>query len=324
MGLVVIALLAAIEYQREERDLEQLTAGETFANVNGARIRYRLLPSPAAKTPLVVFLTGMTAGIEQWEETQPLVATFAPTLVYDRAGTGFSRGSTAHDVTEQSTELVQLLSALHYDGPLVLVAFSLSATLAKVVVDRHPKLVKGIVLLEPNLPELHKYDPHNVPLYRDMARSLLSTNLQTFVGLRRWIVNRAAAGKKLTMAERRVNAALVSFQHWKAVTEEWLVTYKNERASLAAKIPKGMPLYVLGGHSYDVRLGGEKARQNLFEALLSRSQKSDYIHLDEPQHNMLLGSKSVRRDLLKAIQRAIAEAGFSPAPSAPVQAPAQQ
>src|SRR5262249_1888754 len=91
--IVLSALLA--NFALEARDVARYMPGQTFARVGDARIRYQLLGAehPGAT---VVILSGLNGSIEQLENIQRALSCVVPALVYDRAGYGFSEGSTAH------------------------------------------------------------------------------------------------------------------------------------------------------------------------------------------------------------------------------------
>jgi hypothetical protein len=134
VALVASALVASAlltELALEARDVARYMPGQTFATVGNARIRYRMLGAdrPGAT---VVLLSGLNGSIEQADDLQRALSNAVPSLAYDRAGYGFSECSTAHSAKDQAKELAALLHALKLEGPVVLVAYSFSAPLARI------------------------------------------------------------------------------------------------------------------------------------------------------------------------------------------------
>jgi pimeloyl-ACP methyl ester carboxylesterase len=107
--------------------------GQTFATVGDAHIRHQ--PVGAKRPDAAVVFLRLERHIEQWA-----VSSVAPSLAYDRAGYGFSEGSTAHSAEEQAKELAALLHALKLEGPVVLVAYSFSGPLARIFAGRCPQV----------------------------------------------------------------------------------------------------------------------------------------------------------------------------------------
>jgi pimeloyl-ACP methyl ester carboxylesterase len=149
--LVASALLT--ELALEARDVARYMPRQTFATVGNARIRYRMLGAdrPGAT---VVLLSGLNGSIEQADDLQRALSSAVPSLAYDRAGYGFSECSTAHSAKDQAKELAALLHALKLEGPVVLVAYSFSAPLARIFPGRFPEKTAGVHLIEPAMPEL--------------------------------------------------------------------------------------------------------------------------------------------------------------------------
>jgi hypothetical protein len=119
VAVAPVASALLTEFVLEARDVARYMPGQTFATVGGARIRYRLL---GAERPgvTVVFLSGLNGSIEQADHFQRAVSSAVPSLAHDRAGYGFSEGSTAHSAEQQAKELAALLHALKLEGSVVL------------------------------------------------------------------------------------------------------------------------------------------------------------------------------------------------------------
>jgi pimeloyl-ACP methyl ester carboxylesterase len=149
--IVAVALVVSVlltELALEARDVARYMPGQTFATVGDARIRYRLLGAEHTGAT-VVFLSGLSGSIEQVDDIQRAVSSAVPSLAYDRAGYGFSQGSTAHSAEEQAKELAALLHALKLEEPVVLVAYSSSAPIARIFAGCFPEKTAGMYLIDP-------------------------------------------------------------------------------------------------------------------------------------------------------------------------------
>jgi pimeloyl-ACP methyl ester carboxylesterase len=93
------------------------------------------------------------APFEQWDDVQQALAETSPTLAYDRAGLGLSRGSVARDAASQAQELVDVLAAARVKVPIVAVVYSSSSLTVRALVKRHPEVVAGLVFIDPKTPE---------------------------------------------------------------------------------------------------------------------------------------------------------------------------
>lgn len=114
------------------------------------RGRYLHVVQQGTGRPGVVFEAGLAASSISWARVQPLVASFAGTWAYDRAGLGWS------SPLRSDLNLEQLLDDLHgiveWAGrgePVVLTAHSFGTLLLLAYVRRFPEDVAGLVMIEP-------------------------------------------------------------------------------------------------------------------------------------------------------------------------------
>lgn len=245
LGLfVVLAAATLVERHRESEETELLVHTESFADLDGDHVRYRLT-GMSQPGPLVVFLNGMAASLEQWADIQPNVAAFAPTLLYDRGGYGYSYGASPHSAGDQADELAALLAKLQIDRPLVLVGYSVSASVARVFISRHKSMVAGVTFLEPYLPELQgrflKRD-RRLSYTRWLGRETVST-LLGYERVRVYFM--ARRGEKIEPQ------AQLRFSHWWAVDRELYATPETQAATLAADHLDTIPLILLAPKEWD-------------------------------------------------------------------------
>ncbi|MCO6003606.1 alpha/beta hydrolase [Actinoallomurus purpureus] len=120
-----------------------------------------LLHTAGAGTPTAVFLAGAGAvGLDYWP-CQQQIAEFTTSVVYDRAGTGWSdrSASPARTAAAVADELAALLTAAAVPGPYILVGHSLGADYARVFTSRFPAQVTGLVLVEPHHEDYNTFLP---------------------------------------------------------------------------------------------------------------------------------------------------------------------
>jgi pimeloyl-ACP methyl ester carboxylesterase len=101
--------------------------------------------------PVVVFEAGAGAWSAHWGALPGLVAAHTTTIVYDRAGLGHSEsGPRPRDCEAHAIDLDRLLRALAPgdDSPVVLVAHSYGALVARMVATRSPRRASGLVFLD--------------------------------------------------------------------------------------------------------------------------------------------------------------------------------
>jgi len=128
-----------------------------FAEIDGRRIEYRMLPGDAAAGPPLVFLHEGLGSVALWRDFPDKVARRlgAPALVYSRFGYGRSDGRIAritprfmHD--EALDVLPVLLDRLGIARPL-LIGHSDGASIALIHAAASGRPVRGLVLMAPHV-----------------------------------------------------------------------------------------------------------------------------------------------------------------------------
>ena len=116
---------------------------------------------PQAPTdPLVVCLPGAGDSAVSYRPLERLVSPFARVLLYERSGIGRSEdrpGKTHHVAVEDAEELHRLLVAMSIPGPLLLVAHSYGAIIAREYCHLYPADVAGMVLADAATEKQHLY-----------------------------------------------------------------------------------------------------------------------------------------------------------------------
>jgi pimeloyl-ACP methyl ester carboxylesterase len=107
-----------------------------------------------AGTPTVVLSAGRGDWSVTWSRVQPVVAKITRVCAWDRPGFGFSSPSPAMqnvDATTSDLEAALLRAAIL--GPYVLVGHSLGGLESLIFADRHRSDVRGMVLVDPGVPD---------------------------------------------------------------------------------------------------------------------------------------------------------------------------
>jgi pimeloyl-ACP methyl ester carboxylesterase len=283
-------LLLVIERLLEAHDVTRYTPGQDFAQVAGARIRYRQLGTTRLGTT-VVFLSGFSASIEQADHLQLAVAEYGPTLAYDRAGYGFSEGSTASTALEQAHELFRLLKELRINEPVVLVAYSISGTVARVFAGRYPQLTAGLYLIEPNFPEVNSRFPTWPSPRRYFVRTVLIGLLWSAIGktrLKHYLEDRKGP---TSIVERRAQAILARSAHNWAVTREWYFLPESFRQAMDATVPASLPMEIAYTKPPVENETAQEVRR-VYATFASRSTRGELHELKGITHEHIMYSRA--------------------------------
>jgi pimeloyl-ACP methyl ester carboxylesterase len=139
-----------------------------FYDVGGRRL---LLHRSGEGSPAVVFLPGAgTFGID-YLGLQQRAAQLTTSILYDRAGTGWSDrakllGRTGAEVSEELRDLLEIAGV---PPPYVLVGHSLGGLYARQYAQRFPHDVAGLVLLDPAHEDYNAYMPERLNAMRGIS-----------------------------------------------------------------------------------------------------------------------------------------------------------
>ena len=126
---------------------------DTLIDVGTYKLHFKIIKGKG--TP-VLFESGGGLDASQWNNIViPLYKTTGATLItYDRQGFGMSGiDTTNYTIQNEIGNLEKGLAKLGYENkPMILVCHSLGAFYSRVYASMHPKLVKGIVMLDPRIP----------------------------------------------------------------------------------------------------------------------------------------------------------------------------
>jgi pimeloyl-ACP methyl ester carboxylesterase len=127
-----------------------------------------LLHRSGSGSPAVVFLPGGgTVGLDYWN-VQERTAKLTTSVVYDRAGTGWSdRVELPRTGVQVIDELRELLRVTGVPAPYLLAGHSLGGLYARQYATRFPEEVAGLLLMEPDHEEYDAYMPRQLVEMRD-------------------------------------------------------------------------------------------------------------------------------------------------------------
>jgi len=288
-SIAVVALIAVTmlsELALEVRDVDRYMPGQTFVQVGDARIRYRLMGTEH-RGAMVVFLTGLSATIEQADYLQPAVSSAVPTLVYDRAGYGFSRGSVAHNGVEQADELAGVLHALKIEQPVVLVAYSNAGEIARVFVARYPQRTARLYLIEPWMPELALLMPQHGVLHY-YGRTAIQNFLKSLIGIIRLNQHLQSPPEPKSLARQRVDAAEARISHNWAVLAEWARRPQTGRQAIASPVPHSVPVEVAYTKSRFSDTESNIAVEKMYADLVAPSSHGTLVQFEHVDHERLM------------------------------------
>ncbi|MEO8902992.1 MAG: alpha/beta hydrolase [Polyangiaceae bacterium] len=317
LALFALVAAATLSYRRQSRERAEMMVEATFFDHHGKKIRY-VLTGTDKPGPTIVILSGMVASLEQWDDVQPVLSQVAPVLTYDRGGYGLSDEPVAYDADSQAEELADLATMKAVKLPLVVVAFSSSALIARAFTRLHPELLGGLVFLDPNNPEqiigsTLRETYKRRTLYE---RRALSTLIQRFLGLRSAAAEVTAAHP--TPAQYRASQILSFTSHWEATLGEGRAIAQSAQESLLDWKKVKAPITLLSVSNGSAS-GETKRRDELYRQFVAVSG-ARFVNPSGFSHDQIPSDPQLRPYIVEAITsvvnetRAKARPNASPAP----------
>jgi pimeloyl-ACP methyl ester carboxylesterase len=148
--------------ERERTTAEATPPVGQYFEVGGRRL---LLHQSGSGSPAVVFLAGGGAVGLDYLNVQKRAAEFTTSVLYDRAGTGWSDSvGLPRNSTEVTDELRDLLRSAQLPTAYLMVGHSLGGLYARNFAQRVPDEVAGLVLLDPAHEDYDAYMPFAIAL----------------------------------------------------------------------------------------------------------------------------------------------------------------
>lgn len=140
------------ETARERIDRDSLPMAGQLVDVGGYRLH---LSCTGSGRPTVVLIPGAGEISSTWGWIAPFVARDSRVCVYDRAGRGWSEGTTSQqDGVAIAADLHNLLGRAHEAGPFVLAGHSFGGLYLLNFAANYPDDVAGAVLLDSTHPDM--------------------------------------------------------------------------------------------------------------------------------------------------------------------------
>ena len=142
-------------------DLERYATPQVLADVGGGR-KIHLFCMGSGR-PTVILTAGLGSWSETWRKVQPAIARTTRVCAWDRPGFGYSSPSPEpQDVRHTTADLENALRAAHVGPPYVVVGHSLGGYESLMFSDRHRGQVRGMVLIDPSIPDQARILAQNV------------------------------------------------------------------------------------------------------------------------------------------------------------------
>ncbi|AZB20189.1 alpha/beta fold hydrolase [Chryseobacterium indologenes] len=157
LAILIFGLIIGFVFERISRSkADTIQPNGQLVEVEGHQMHYL---KKGTAGPTFVFETAFDpAGHLQWYHIQQELPDTFTTFSYDRSGILWSeRGQAPKTGEETAEELHTLLEKARAPKPYVLVGHSFGGTLVRFFVNKYPKDVAGIILVESQCPDDKKY-----------------------------------------------------------------------------------------------------------------------------------------------------------------------
>jgi pimeloyl-ACP methyl ester carboxylesterase len=271
-------------------------------------------------TPPVVFLPGAGLVGLDFLNIHEQVSQFTTSVLYDRAGTGWSdQVKLPRSATEVTDELRSLLREATISAPYLLVGHSLGGAYARRYAQRFPAEVAGLLLLEP----FHEdYDAY-------MPKQTAFEQLRVLLALLRWLLHfrtfhRSMYGKMLATWPDEVREPLIDW-HMRSLMksfQELPASQRTAKGFLSTELRNGgnmpnVPLIVMCALGVDAPTAAlmpesylprmNDGKRALFTAMASSVAHGEYREVENAGHATMHTDRPdaivhAIRDLVEIIQ----------------------
>ncbi|MFD9740795.1 alpha/beta fold hydrolase [Umezawaea sp. NPDC059074] len=242
--------------------------------------------------PAVVFLPGAGLVGLDFLNVQALVSEFTTSVLYDRAGTGWSASADLPRTAEEvAVELREVLSAAAAEGPYVLVGHSIGGFYARRYAQLFPDEVAGMVLLDPGHEDIFDYLPARAAEMNEQMKQ--STNDMPDLTDEQVEASRAALRNLYAGWPEDVLGALVEYhlRAWRTGIREAsnLETDVHEELRRGGKVPE-VPTVVLSAGGQNLFWAKFVAEDVLVEALAGLARMHADMAGPRGEHRVLDGA----------------------------------
>jgi pimeloyl-ACP methyl ester carboxylesterase len=245
LGLFAVALVASwlLEQIAEARDRRRFPPSGRLVQVGPIHL-HAWVAGTNRVGPTVVFEAGLSATLDCWHHVAPAVAEFAPVVVYERDGVGWSEASPQpHDAIHISEQLQQLLQELGAKPPFVLVGHSMGGLYVLGHAMQFPDSVAGAVLVDASHPEQNKQSD---PGESRMVKAVRFAAATAPFGVARFFLNagRIPLPEDVFIRDRYI-AASSTRRHLRTIVREIEIWNTLARQVTSTNGLAGKPLIVL-------------------------------------------------------------------------------
>ncbi len=274
--------------------------------------RHLLLHRSGSGEPAVVFLPGAGMVGLDFLNIHDQVAQFTTSVLYDRAGTGWSdQVALPRTATEVTDELRSLLHEAGVPAPYLLVGHSLGGAYARRYAQRFPDEVAGLLLLEPTHEDFEDYLPKQTTL--EQLRGVLAI-LRLLLHYKTFY--RGMFGRMFASWPQEVREPLIDW-HLRSLTktlQEFPASDRTGKGRLSTELRNGgntpdVPLIVLCALGIDPFMAAimpesylrkmNDGQRVLYRALAASVPRGEYREVENAGHD------TIHTDRPDAVMRAI-------------------
>ncbi len=230
---------------------------QKFVEIRGKKQYYL---SKGNGEPAIVFITGLGPTMDDFEAIQNKLSKTNRVICYDRAGIGNSESyNNERTLANISSELKELLDAIGLNKPFLVVGHSRGGLIARYFADKYADKVKGLVLIEPAIPE-HKW------LKRQLRSEI----------------------EKIEFDKYYESFCTDSINYTKTIRNEFISTFKNDSADVSEKgFPLSIPITLIASNKItDIKYNAEevKIKVELVKSYLKINPNIKLIFTDNAGH----------------------------------------
>ncbi|MGM0885179.1 MAG: alpha/beta hydrolase [Bacillota bacterium] len=260
--------------------------------------------------PIVVFEHGVATPGLIWGLVYPEISKMTRTIIYDRAGYGWSDpGPTPRTSQKCAEELYRLLQALKIQEPVILVGHSFGSINIRLFAHLYPTHIVGLVLVDPvheaefsnRFPPQHQEQRYLEAKIMLMVKYLIKLKLMYLLVKLRLVPEFFSIAKKFPSGIKNILCDITfKFTAFDSAYSELLSFTRGDNVQ-HIELPDGLPVIVIKAANFNQYKKGisqetkEQINRSLHEvaqelSLLSESgefsvvkDSGHLIHVDQPQ-----------------------------------------